>query len=696
MFFTRYIITVFIILISQYFLTAQICEQFESVQQQPLYTSWEEEQNDVTITFTECKTGEVSANKNKATCLAKDEESAITFIVKESNINSFSFLYEQKYETNAEFDIFINESYHSTVKTISQKEETLKYSSRQLNQDTIQSITIKQKAENSGQLCIDDVCFYTFSNKPSSPNTIQWRDISFTEIFADPTPSIGLPEHEFIEIKNNTDSEINLSELVLICDDDSVALPNRNISPNCYAILTKDSASFTNINNSSLINISKFPALNNSGEQIALKTKDGILIDYFHYQPSLYTNEIKSEGGWSLEKCCKDSLCREECEWTGSKSEIGGTPGIKNLLKTNISLKALQLESICYIDTNKVKIIFSQPTNPQSIKTSFNVKGIQESVFDMEFVITSSRTTIPKRFTIEAAAHGNTEIKEFGATFGKPSSIENGDIVFSEILFSPYSDGCAFIELLNKTNKFIKTEDLQWIKYNTTTYAPISNKPISSTCGLIPPKSLTVFGNAYDEICDHYQCPDSLLFVKSEQIPLLKTEGIISLSTNNLITIDSLYYSDKMHSDILYSTEGVSLENISVYIGNKHYWLSCPETDNFATPGRKSSQITDYKGESLISLSSDNISINNDGINDIIAFKFNCESTKTVNICLFSANKLIGYLFNNATVSPEGVLYWDGNLNDLELENGFYTVYIEMLEDGVIEEKQKYAITISH
>ncbi len=65
----------------------------------------------------------------------------------------------------------------------------------------------------------------------------QTHQLIITEIMADPTPSKGLPEREYLEIFNPSPNDINLKNFKLYYGSFSVLFPDSTLKSNTYAIV---------------------------------------------------------------------------------------------------------------------------------------------------------------------------------------------------------------------------------------------------------------------------------------------------------------------------------------------------------------------------------------------------------------------------------------------------------------------------
>ena len=122
-------------------------------------------------------------------------------------------------------------------------------------------------------------------------------DIIINEFFADPSPSIGLPEQEFIELYNKSNKIFNLDGWKIHDASSSGTINQKWIMPNEYVVLcaNADTALFSNS-----VGVTSFPSLNNTSDQIILKLGN-LVLDSINYTDDWYKDENKKNGGYSIE-----------------------------------------------------------------------------------------------------------------------------------------------------------------------------------------------------------------------------------------------------------------------------------------------------------------------------------------------------------------------------------------------------------
>ena len=158
----------------------------------------------------------------------------------------------------------------------------------------------------------------------------QQYDVVIDEIMVDPSPVISLPNNEWLELKNISGVAINLKGWKI---DDltgaSGAMPNFILLPDSFVIVCATSFNQVMTSFGTTITISSFPSLNNDGDQLSLISSEGKIIHTVNYLPDWYQDELKKDGGWSLEMTDTKNPCSGSSNWKASSDIRGGSPGKK-------------------------------------------------------------------------------------------------------------------------------------------------------------------------------------------------------------------------------------------------------------------------------------------------------------------------------------------------------------------------------
>ena len=161
-----------------------------------------------------------------------------------------------------------------------------------------------------------------------------------------------------------------------------------------------------------------------------------------------------------------------------------------------------------------------------------------------------------------------------------------------------------------------------------------------------------------------------------------------------------MYYSEKMHYELLTVTQGVSLERISFEKSSldESNWHSASFNYNYGTPGYKNSMAADSKNEvseNEIDIIPEIFSPNVDAYDDICSIYYNLDKNGySINIKVFNSNGLlVRNLLNNNLTNSQDVIYWDGcDDNNRIVEAGIYIIMIEIFDlEGNVKRFKKVA-----
>ena len=156
-------------------------------------------------------------------------------------------------------------------------------------------------------------------------------DVVIDEIMADPAPQVGLPNNEWIELKNVSSSPVNLQGWRIgDATSQSAGMPNFILQPDSFLIVCSPSSVMALSGFGNTVSVSGFPSLGNDGDEIFLRSGNSRTVHAVSYSGSWYQNTVKRDGGWTLEMIDTRSPCAGLTNWTASINAQGGTPGKRN------------------------------------------------------------------------------------------------------------------------------------------------------------------------------------------------------------------------------------------------------------------------------------------------------------------------------------------------------------------------------
>lgn len=196
----------------------------------------------------------------------------------------------------------------------------------------------------------------------------QKGDLLINEIFADPTPQIGLPNSEFVEIILTSSNSYDLKDWTFSDPTKTATFPSYILNKGDHLILCSfsDTALFSPFG--PVLGLVDFPSLNNSSDVLTLRDSAGTIIDEVAYSDSWYGSSIKADGGYSLELINPNHPCSGASNWIGTDDADGGTPGAKNSVYS-IAQDTVKpnLLSVSIISANELKVLFSKALDSASL-----------------------------------------------------------------------------------------------------------------------------------------------------------------------------------------------------------------------------------------------------------------------------------------------------------------------------------------
>lgn len=541
----------------------------------------------------------------------------------------------------------------------------------------------------------------------SRAQIIQENDIVINEIMADPSPAVALPEWEYIELYNASENTINIRGWTLFIGKKEYIFENDiEIQSDEYLILchnnaVEDLSKFGNCHAFSSFQIT------NSGINISLIDNNDNLISSVNFDISWHSTSYKEEGGWSLEQIDPFNPCVGKNNWGSSISKNGGTPSMPNSILNNNPIPP-KLDHINLDSTNCIEVFFNQNMNLLTIQNIDNYRIIEldlkpqkiESVkyknnyvkLNFDFIFEEN-----KLYTLNINNVTNCRDipleDEIFVQFGIPSSANRNDVIINEILFNPINPGVDYLELYNRSDKVIDLKELTFgtIKKSFPNPPDTTLKEIISESRYLLPHSYILLSTDSEIVKYQYDIKnkDDNNFLEVKSFPSLpNTEGRVVICDKTSKIIDEMYYSEKMHYELLTVTQGVSLERISFEKSSldENNWHSASFNYNYGTPGYKNSMAVDSKNEvseNEIDIIPEIFSPNGDAYDDICGIYYNLDKNEySINIRVFNSNGLlIRNLLNNNLTNNQDVIYWDGcDDNNRIVEAGIYIIMTEIFD----------------
>ena len=533
-------------------------------------------------------------------------------------------------------------------------------------------------------------------------------DVIINEFFPDPTPVIGLPEVEFVEIYNKSNKIFNLSGWKMGDASSNGTITEGWLLPGEYKVLTA-TANIPLFTTTTAIGVTSFPSLNNAGDDVVLSDNFGKIVDKLTFTDDWYRDEVKKDGGYSLELINPNDPCSDADNWIASTALLGGTPGTSNSVwNVTPDTDAPIVSASLALAPNFLELYFNEGMDSTSLfnsALSFTpnltiqnkfVLGPHPNLMTIQFNENLQGSQLYS-FTIQSIADCWLNQIDRSGTFILPETPEPGDVVINEILQNPLTGGQDWIELYNNSSKVVNLKDWQLANFDNDT---IDNFKIIPTNYILQPNDYVVLGKDSSFVKQNYPFSVSGKFLYSELPSYNNDSGTVYLVYNSEI-IDKVSYLDAWHFDLLDVTDRVSLERIdpSGLSSSEYNWHSAAEDIGFGTPGRVNSQYRPVVSSGEISLSSDIFSPDNDGFQDVLQVSYELTNPGMLGKAQIfdDRGRLVRTIFTNELMGTSGTFTWDG-LTDKQVKAsiGVYVLVVEVFstEGGVFFTKQK-AITLA-
>ncbi len=572
----------------------------------------------------------------------------------------------------------------------------------------VYTLTANGVADLSGNVINNGTATFSFY-------TPQQYDVVIDELMADPTPQAGLPNSEWIELKNTSSFPINLFGWRLYdAAGQSGGMPNFILQPDSFVIVCTGSAVPELSSFGTTISVTSFPSLDNDGELLALISATGKTIHSLQYSSAWYQNEIKKDGGWTLEMIDTKNPCNGMSNWKASIDGNGGTPGEKNSVDAvNDDETAPGLLRAFAINNTTITLVYDEPLDSLKAATATNYRidnGINilsaastSPVFDKVNIVLNASLATNVIYTISAVnvtdCKGNTIGSNNSAKFGIAQDADSLDIVINEILYHPKPDGVDYVELYNRSSKII---DLSHVYIANRSNGGVSSiQQLATESILLFPQDFMVISTNSATVKNQYITTNPKAFINASSMPSFSNDkGDVIILNNQGNIIDEVAYVDNWQFPLVTNTEGVSLERIN-YDGPtvQSNFHSAATSAGYGTPGYKNSQYRiseNIQGE--IKVTPDIFSPDNDGTDDFATIDYSFPAPGYVaNITIFDATgRPVRYLQRNSLSGTKGYYRWDGlDEKNRKLPQGIYIIYTEIFNTDGKKKQFKNSIVLA-
>ncbi len=538
-------------------------------------------------------------------------------------------------------------------------------------------------------------------------DTAQASDVVINEFMADPSPVVGLPDAEYVELFNASNKIFDLNGWQFSDGGTPVTLPTFVLLPDSVVLLIDDSDTAAFAGYPNVLVMSSLPALNNGGDPLDLRDNFGTLIDAATYDLTWYQDANKDDGGYSLERINPYLKCSSNANWRASNDVSGGTPGMYNSVYSNTpDTQGPSMNAVTVNNSLQITVGFNEPLDSASIYSAvwsvnngISVVLVNAQIPAYTDVTLTLNPALSYNTLYEVSVTGLTDCSGNAVVVNKmnfvlPEAGAPGDIIINEVLFDPRTGGDDFVEIYNNTDKYIDLNNWKIANYDhkNDTIDNVETIPVQV---VLKPHDFLVLTEDSANIKDEYPQSIAGKFYQIGNLPSYNNDSgnVILLNRGDTVS-DRFNYNEDMHFPLLVETEGVTLERVDYNrpTADNTNWHSASEQALWATPGFENSQYAPVGSTSMLTTTPEIFSPDNDGVDDVLTISYDLGKEGYVgSFSIFDPNgRMIRELVNNDLLGVTGSVSWDGIRDDkTKARIGIYIIYFEAFDTAgkVIKEK---------
>ncbi|PIQ48913.1 MAG: hypothetical protein COW03_07525 [Cytophagales bacterium CG12_big_fil_rev_8_21_14_0_65_40_12] len=573
--------------------------------------------------------------------------------------------------------------------------------STQITRGIVNTLTVAGVRDCEGNIISTTNLDFYMGDEPG------FQELIITEIMANPSPSQGLPNVEYLELYNTSNRIISVSGLILSDGTSATTLSSYNIYPNQYLILAPNNDKVEMEAYGDVLGVNNWPSLNTNGDEVSLYSGSQEIHTVI-YDLSWYRTTAKSAGGFSLELIDINYPCVGQPNWNASSASIGGTPGAFNSVNaSNPDLIGPSLIDAVALNSTQLKLTFDEKLSRASVESNnftinqgITVQSVNLSVDGKEVIIDlgsaiQSNTAYQIQVENVVDCSGNlilADAKEATVVIAVEAVVSN--ILINEILFDPRAGGVRFVELYNNSNKYINLKDWR--------LEGVSNDRVISTADVIfAPFTYKTITTDATILKNQYANTDLASIVVISTLPSLPSDqGSVAIVSKTGIEVDQFDYSEDYHSPLLNSVDGVSLERIrlSAPTNDANNWQSASSQVGFATPGLENSQFQSTPtAAAIFNVEPKAFAPDVVGGANFTSINFDFErSGNVLTVSIYDANgNLVKEVSQNTLVGATGFFRWDGTTTTGEKARlGYYLILIQIIDPSGKVSLQKETVAV--
>ncbi len=517
-----------------------------------------------------------------------------------------------------------------------------------------------------------------------SAQTAGYGYVVFSEIMSDPEPLVGLPNVEYVELHNRSESPVDLSGWVFWYDNRPFRLPAYTLSAGGYVVLCGNAGATKFDSAVCVLTVPSFPVLARSDKTIALTTANTELVNSLSYSDGWYEDAFKRKGGWSLECVDVDNLSGDGQNWKASTDSTGGTPGRKNAAAgVNPDVMKPLCNYLSVHNPSTVVLRFSKRMDAGWISETENYKLVGEGL-----TITGLKSSYPQFKEVELTmSRALKEGEMVGLSLVAPRDVSGNvsadtcfwvglplkpgpfDLSINELLFNPDEAGCDYVEVVNRSLRCLDLSQV-WLCGRDENGLLLEGCRLFEEAVPVLPGSYWVFSADGTYLASRYGCDSISHFPSLSGFPSMPDEsGTVVLVTTDNQVIDECSFSDKWHMPLFSDREGVALEKVHPDKPSceADSWISASSLSGYGTPGSRNSQYVAHleATEAFLKVDRAWLTPNGDGKEDLLTVALKVGDPGTVSLTLYDLKGVaVCHWLRNQWVGVDQEINWNGTDNN--------------------------------
>lgn len=541
-----------------------------------------------------------------------------------------------------------------------------------------------------------------------------FREVVINEFMADPSPVVGLPDAEYVELFNATaDKYFDLAGWTFRTSSSTATLPTYPLAPGQHVVLVANSTAGLFNGIPGVLPLSSLPSLVNDGTALTLEGPGNVLLDQLSYTTAWYRDTNKDDGGWSLEQINPNTPCSNELNWRASVAPQGGTPGsVNSVLDLTPDMTSPSLVQALPLSSTLLELVFSEGMNAASLLSGSYVISpplpiaqvvplppTQERVQLTLGAEMSEGVTYTITVSNVTDCPGNPISAVNSVLFAIPQDVEPNDVVVNEVLHNPITTGGEFVELYNRSDKVLSLQG--WKMANVSDGVVANPVVITSEPLLFFPGEYMLLTRNPTITAQQFPLGHPERFITVNLPSYTNASGTVVVQDSLSAVLDLFAYDEDMHFPLLQSVKGVSLERQDPdrSTADRTNWHSASEYVGFGTPGYENSQFAPAPEPSGdMDVGEGIFSPDNDGYQDVLTITYRFDQPEFVGTMrVFDiAGREVQRLMDNELLGNSGAIAWDGTLNDGSLGRmGAYIIGFEVYDLSGNVQNLKRTVTLA-